>query len=265
MSHRFVLLLISVALVFGMAVPTASGGEDALPLMKKVQGSMYAASEEMQVQMDLSGPGAPSGSRVFQMATTAPSGGEKKTLIRFESPSSIEGLTLLTVERKAGGSDNWLYLPALDQVRRVAATDRSESFVQSDFAIEDMTVAVDPESRSYSRVGAEPCGERACTQVEDRPKTAAAGKASGYGRVVLHVDDELSVVHRVDFYDKSGGLMKVLQASGLAEVAPGVWRFERAKLANLKRGTSTEMRVLSRSVGQKLDTAMFSPSNLDGW
>jgi len=171
----------------------------------------------------------------------------------------------LTIQRKAGGADNWLYLPALDQVRRIAATDRSESFVQSDFAIEDMTVTVDNEARQYSILGSSDCGGRSCIQVEDRPRTPAAAKGSGYGRVVLHVDELLSVVHRVDFYDKSDGLLKVLQAEGLIEAAPGVWRFDRATVANLKKGTKTVMTVQSRSIGKSLDASQFSPSNLDAW
>jgi hypothetical protein len=233
--------------------------------MQKVSAAMYSAGEEMQVRMELSGPGAPSGSRTFRIYTAAPVGKPKKTLVRFESPANIAGTALLTVQRARGGQDNWLYVPALDQVRRIAPTDSSESFVQSDFAIEDMTVTVDNEARQYIVLGTAPCGERECLKVEDRPRTAAAAKASGYGRVVLYVDSLVHVVHRVDFFDKSGGLLKVLRCEALGEAAPGEWRFDKATVTNVQKGTKTVMTVVSRNQGKALDSGLFSPSNLDAW
>lgn len=256
-----------LSLVCLVALPSSSLAEpeDGFAAMQKVTSAMYSEAEEMQVKMELSGPGAPSGGRTFRIFTSAPAGKPRKTLVRFEAPANIEGTALLTVQRPKGGQDNWLYLPSLDQVRRIAPADRSQSFVQSDFAIEDMTVTIDNEARQYRILSAAPCGERKCIQIEDRPRTPSAAKESGYGHVVLHVDTALSVVHRVDFFDKSGGLLKVLRAEGLVEVAPGQWRFDRAKITHLQKGTGTVMTVLSRAHGKALDTGLFSPSNLDAW
>jgi catechol 2,3-dioxygenase-like lactoylglutathione lyase family enzyme len=258
-------VLLSLFWLVGTPASSLAESDDGFAAMQKVTTAMYSEAEEMQVKMELSGPGAPSGSRTFRIYTSAPAGKPRKMLVRFEAPANIEGTALLTVQRPKGGQDNWLYVPALDQVRRIAATDRSQSFVQSDFAIEDMTVTVDNEARQYRIVGSAPCGERDCIQIEDRPRTPAAAKESGYGHVVLHVDSALSVVHRVDFFDKSGGLLKVLRAEGLVEAAPGKWRFDRAKIAHLQRGTGTVMTVLSRALGKALDSGLFSPSNLDAW
>ena len=254
--------LILPALLLLLAGPARA--EDALAIMKALEVGMQSDGEELQVQMDLAGP-AGSESRTFRMWSQAREGKPIRSLIRFESPGSIAGTALLTVRRPGKKQDSWLYVPALDQVRRVAPADRSQSFVGSDFTIEDLGVSVDPEARTYTVLGESPCGQgRTCHQIEDKPATDAAAKASGYGRVVMHVDKELKVAHRIDFYDPADGLLKVLMAEGLVE-AGGKWRFDKATVTNVQAGSSTTMTVLSRSWGAAIDESLFSPSSLDAW
>jgi hypothetical protein len=255
-------ILILPALLIALAGPARA--EDAVAIMKAMEAGMQSDGEELLVQMDLAGPSG-SESRTFRMWSQAKEGKPIRSLLRFESPGSIAGTALLTVRRPGKAQDSWLYVPALDQVRRVAPSDRSQSFVGSDFTIEDLAVSVDPEARTYTLVGESACGQgRTCYQVEDKPATTAAAKASGYGRVVMHVDKELKVAHRIDFYDASDGLLKVLMADGLVEVG-GEWRFDKATVTNVQAGTSTTMTVQSRSWGAAIDESIFSPSSLDAW
>ncbi len=258
--HRMALLIFLVCLI---ASPATATEADGLAIMLAVEAGMQSSGEELSVRMDLSGPSGEE-SRTFHMWTRAESDKPARALIRFETPGNIAGTALLTVRRVNGNQDSWLYVPALDQVRRIAPADRSQSFVGSDFTIEDLSVAIDPAAREYLVLGEVPCGEqRSCTQVQDSPRTDAAAKASGYGRVVLYVDKELAVTHRVDFYDKSGGLLKVLQADGLVQVGDA-WRFDRAVVTNVQAGSRTIMTVTARSVGA-VDESIFSPSGLGAW
>jgi catechol 2,3-dioxygenase-like lactoylglutathione lyase family enzyme len=256
------LAALGLCVLFG--VPLAEASDDGFAIMKRVEAGMQTAGEDLTVRMDLLSSDGRSESRTFRLLSRAVEGKPAQSLIRFEAPGNIAGTALLIVRRPSGQQDSWLYVPALDQVRRIAPADRSESFVQSEFTIEDLSVSVDNELRSYKILGQVPCGERTCIQVEDRPRTDAAAKASGYGRVVLYVDTELSVTHRVDFYDKDEGLLKVLQADGLVQVSDG-WRFDRATITNVQTGRTTIMSVLQRKSGTKLDDSVFSPSSLDSW
>lgn len=256
-------LLFLPALLLLIAGP-ARGSEDALAIMLAMESGMQSDGEELLVRMDLAGPSG-SESRTFRMYSQAKEGKPSRSLLRFESPGSISGTALLTVKRPGKRQDSWLYVPALDQVRRVAPADRSQSFVGSDFTIEDLAVAVDAEARAYTVLGEGACGEgRTCWQVEDKPATTAAAKASGYGRVVMHIDKEFEVAHRIDFYDTDDGLLKVLRADGLVK-AGEKWRFDKAVVTNVQAGTSTTMTVQSRSWGAAIDESLFSPSNLDAW
>lgn len=259
MITRPVLRFALLGLVLLLARPALA--EDALPLMRRMEEAMKSPGEVVGVQMHLAFSDGRTETRTFRMWTRS-AGGGAKMLLKFESPAVIAGTALLMHARKDGGTDNWLYVPALRQTRRIAPQDRSDSFVQSEFTIEDLTVQVDVDKRVYALLGQVPCGEgRTCAQVEDRPRDDAAAKVSGYGRVVLYLDTEHHVVHRVDFYDKSDALLKVLQTKGLV-LAGEVWRFDQASITNVQSGNATVMRVFERTVDPKMDDAVFSPNGL---
>ncbi len=257
------LLAFSVALgAVGLPSP-AQAAPDGLTIMQGVERAGRSPGEAVSVRMERKRPDGTLEQRSFRMWTLAEEGKPAHSLLRFDSPAAIAGTALLSIVRSGGKQDSWLYVPALRQVRRVAAADRSDSFVQTDFTIEDLTVGIDPDRRKYSVLAEVGCGKgRRCHQVEDRPLNEAAGRLSGYSRVVLWVDTELHVVHRVDFYDKAGAILKVLRAGGLEEVGPGLWRFRSVLLANVQTGSSTTMLVSGREVGAGVDPSVFSPSAL---
>lgn len=261
------LLSASIAFLAALAVLTAAtpgSSESGLALMERVGEAMASPGERVSVQMTVRRADGASDTRHFQMWTRSGAGRANQSLIRFEQPASIAGTALLSVQRLKGGQDNWLYVPALGQVRRVAPADRSTAFVQSDFTIEDLSVGVDAEGRDYRVLGEVAYADRTCIQLEDSPRTEAAARASGYQRVVVYVDKELSVVHRVDFYDKAGQLLKVLRAEGLVQVGT-LWRFDKASIVNVQTGSSTVMQVVGRAGAEAVTDALFSPSGLGKW
>lgn len=66
-------------------------------------------------------------------------GGDQRYLVVFSRPADIRG-TVFRVEKQVGRDDDrWLYLPALDLVKRIAAGDKRTSFVGSHFFYEDIS------------------------------------------------------------------------------------------------------------------------------
>ena len=66
------------------------------------------------------------------------SGGETANLIRFLDPEDIAGTGLLSLDKADGTTDQWLYLPALDRVRRISSDRKGGRFVGSDLYFEDL-------------------------------------------------------------------------------------------------------------------------------
>ncbi len=64
---------------------------------------------------------------------------EQKFYVFFHEPADERG-TVFMVHKKVGADDDrWLYLPALDVVKRIAASDERTSFVGSHFFYEDIS------------------------------------------------------------------------------------------------------------------------------
>lgn len=65
--------------------------------------------------------------------------GDQNMLVFFSRPSNVKG-TVFRVEKHIEQDDNrWLYLPALDLVKRISAGDKRTSFVGSHFFYEDVS------------------------------------------------------------------------------------------------------------------------------
>ncbi|WDE08478.1 outer membrane lipoprotein-sorting protein [Thalassomonas viridans] len=65
--------------------------------------------------------------------------GRQNMLVIFSRPTDVKG-TVFRVEKQVAVDDNrWLYLPALDLVKRISAGDKRTSFVGSHFYYEDVS------------------------------------------------------------------------------------------------------------------------------
>jgi len=76
------------------------------------------------------------------------SGGEVVSLIRFLEPTDIEGTGLLTQDKANGDSNQWVYLPAMDRVRRIDSGRKGGRFVNSDYFFRNETCASRNEQRT---------------------------------------------------------------------------------------------------------------------
>ena len=68
-------------------------------------------------------------------------GGDQKYYVYFQKPADVRKMVFMVhkhtdIEKE---DDRWLYLPSLDLVKRIAASDKRTSFVGSDFLYEDVS------------------------------------------------------------------------------------------------------------------------------
>lgn len=65
--------------------------------------------------------------------------GDQKYYVYFNKPSDVKKMVFMAWKNSQKDDDRWLYLPALDLVKRIAASDERTSFVGSDFYYEDIS------------------------------------------------------------------------------------------------------------------------------
>ncbi len=159
-----------------------------------------------------------------------------KSLFVFDNPRDVQGTALLVHAHKEGSDDQWLYLPALKRVKRISSSNRSGSFMGSEFAYEDMT-AQEVEKYTYRYLRDEPCGALTCYVVERFP----TDKDSGYRRQVVWQDQDELRPWKIEYYDRKDAHLKTLTFSEYAQYLNQYWRASLLKMVNHATGKSTTM------------------------
>ena len=98
-------------------------------------------------------------------------------VIVFRQPSSVKDTRFLQIVNKDRPNDKWIYLPALRTVRRIAGTDGSKSFLDTDADYDDLeTRKIDQDTHTLA--GGETVADYECWKVESVPVDAKSGKYS---------------------------------------------------------------------------------------
>ena len=175
-------------------------------------------------------------------------GDGNKSLIVFDAPRAIKGTGLLSYSHLDRQDDQWLYLPALKRVKKVAARNKSGPFLGSEFAFEDMT-AFELERFTYQLLGQDDCGDERCYQVERVPLDAQ----SCYSRHVVYMDTSALRIRQIDYYNREGELNKTVSMSDFRQLDNGMWRAHHMLMANHLSGRATELIWHDYRVGVGLD------------
>lgn len=184
-----------------------------------------------------------------------------KTIIVFNKPRDVKGTALLTFTHKTGPDDQWLYLPALKRVKRIASRNKSGPFVGSEFAYEDLT-SQEVEKYTYRYIKDESCGDHAkglqCFLIERDP----VDEFSGYTKQRLWVDQDEYRPQKIDFYDRKDDLLKTLVFYDYQQYLGQYWRADRLVMTNRQNGKKTELEWADYEFGNGLKAADFNKNSL---
>ncbi len=159
-----------------------------------------------------------------------------KSLVLFDTPRDIEGTALLSHAKILDPDDQWLFLPALKRVKRIASSNKSGPFVGSEFAFEDFT-AIELNKFDYRYIGTETCGVYQCDVLERQPRY----ENSGYSKQIAWVDQDVFQIRKVEFYDRRGDLLKVLELGDYRQYDNGVWRAHKLSMENVQTNKKTDL------------------------
>lgn len=188
---------------------------------------------------------------------------EDRTLIRFSNPAEISGTGFLTHQHGKGEDDMWMYIPSLKKVKRLAATERKDPFVGSDFAYEDLRtenlLAFDYKLLEKKHVKAL---ETDCYVVEALPATEGEKRGSGYVARHLWISTDW-LLRRVDYFVDEGGKQALLKTLfyhdyQTQEAWKGFRRADRMAMHHKKKSSRTEF-VFDQSK-RKIDTGLDDDS-----
>ncbi|MFH1092599.1 MAG: outer membrane lipoprotein-sorting protein [Candidatus Omnitrophota bacterium] len=137
-------------------------------------------------------------------------GKEQKYYVYFNKPADVQDMVYMVWKYTDKDDDRWMYLPALDLVRRIASSDKRSSFVGSNFVYEDISgrgLALDNHELLSS--------EGDIYKIKNTPKDAADVEFS-YFEVYIQKSNFMPV--KAQYYDKQGKLYKTVEALEIKDI-----------------------------------------------
>ena len=200
--------------------------------------------------------------RVVRIQTLEVKGDGDKSLSIFDEPADVRGTTMLTVSHKLDEDDQWMYLPALKRVKRIASDNKSGSYMGSEFAYEDIG-SQEVEKYTYKYLRDEVCPDEAykaqsCFVVERYP----VNKYSGYKRQITWIDKAEYRPLKIDFYDRKNSLLKTLTFKGYKQYLKKHWRPDGMFMLNHQTDKSTLLKWNNYKFRTGLTEADFTQNSL---
>ncbi|MEQ9504311.1 MAG: outer membrane lipoprotein-sorting protein [Deltaproteobacteria bacterium] len=185
--------------------------------------------------------------------------GEVRSFVEFTSPSDVAGTRFLSVEEKGGDADQYIYLPAFKKVKRVVGSQRTRSFMGTDFSYADLD-GRDPDAATYKRLADDKIGGQDCYVLEATPKHP---QNEDYGKSVVWVHKKHLIPMRIDFYGKKGATVKKRFTVRRLEKKDGRWVATDSKMATLSRSTATQLVLVKVDFDQAIDPADLTRQALE--
>ena len=180
-----------------------------------------------------------------------------KSLFVFDQPRDVQGTALLTHAHANTQDDQWLYLPALERVKRISASTRSGSFMGSEFSYEDMSPP-EVQEYTYRYLRDEPCGELTCTVTEQFP----LDEKSGYHRKIIWQDTGELRTWKMELYDRRDAHLKTLTFANYEQYLDRYWRAGEQTMVNHLTGASTVLNWTDFQFGAGLEDGEFTQTAL---
>jgi len=184
----------------------------------------------------------------------------------FLTPADVQNTGFLTYdyEDSSKDDDQWLYLPELRKVKRIASSDKSSSFMGSDFTYSDMT-SRNVEDYTY-KIMKEPTVKGHKTwQVLVTPKTEKTIDETGYTKSIVFVRQDNFVIVQALNYIKVGKKLKYMMVTGL-EIIDNMWTVTKMQMVTKKGKKTLHKTVLEFSnikYNQDLKESFFTTRTLE--
>ncbi|MFT6057120.1 MAG: hypothetical protein ACJA2D_000749 [Pseudohongiellaceae bacterium] len=175
-------------------------------------------------------------------------GEDNKALSLFESPADIRGTAYLNFDwdNQDRDDDSWLYLPALQRVKRIASSDTSDSFLGSDFTYADIN-GYELDWYDYTFINeSETVDDLEVWVVEAAPKPEFKDKAedaTGYSKMQSWIRKDNFVQVRGQAWELKGNKIKYFNSTEI-ELIDNIWTTQRLQVVTTRNGRQEHASVL---------------------
>ncbi len=187
----------------------------------------------------------------------------EKRIIKFLAPAEVEGTGILIFDYENEADDMWVYLPALRKTRRIVSSEKSSSFMGSEFSNADMTVP-SLEDFKYNLLGTEKTGGVDCWKIESVPVNMDKEEEFGYSRSVRWIGRNDFIVRKSAYFGHDRNLIKEIETIEfeLLDIDKGKYMITDMLVNNFRNGRSSRMKMDEIEIAET-DDSYFTVSYLE--
>jgi hypothetical protein len=179
-------------------------------------------------------------------------GGNQKYFIYFFQPADVKDMTFMVYKYPEKDDDRWLFVPAINMVRRIAAQDKASSFVGSDFTYEDVS-GRDIEDDTHAITKEEKIDGKESFVVKSTPKAEDVD----YRYKLSWIDKKTFLPIKEEYYDRKDELYRVFTADDIKDVK-GFPTVTKRTMKNLQSGHRTEVTYIKTDYNIGIEDRLFS-------
>lgn len=237
----------TLALLVSLATP-AQAALSAQQIINKANIAAYYQGKDGRAKVRMKIVDAQGRKRVRQftiLRRDVKEGGDQSFLVLFSRPADVKRTVFMVQKKVRSDDDRWMYLPALDLVKRIASSDKRTSFVGSHFFYEDIS------GRSVND------DRHKLVKVTDKHYVIrSTPKKSGsveFKYSTVWIDKSNYVPMKMEYVDKSGKIYRRIEALAV-KTFQGHATVTKMKASDLKNGGHT----ITMMKGIKYDISMPS-------
>ncbi len=212
------MLVVSVFLLVNI-VPATSFAITGLEIMQRAKdrdNGDSLTSDLMMILVDKKGK-----KRIKKITSFKKDFGEDSySVMFFTEPANVKNTGFLTYDYDRTGKDDdqWLYLPALRKIKRIGGSDKSGSFMGSDFNYSDMSEP-DLNDYEYTLMKELEIEGNKVWQVKAVPKRVETADETGYSKSIMFVRQDNDVIIRsIKYVYKKNNRKKYMMVNKLEKI-----------------------------------------------
>ena len=178
---------------------------------------------------------------------------EQKFLVYFHEPADERGTVFMVHKHVGKDDDRWLYLPALDLVKQIAASDERTSFVGSDFFYEDVSGrGIDEDTHELVETTA------TAYVLKNTPKNPGAVEFDSF---TMYIDKTFFIPFEIRF-EKGGNVYRIARVLEVKDITGSdgtIYKtVTKSEMVDVESGGSTRLDYGSVEYGVGLTDEIFT-------
>ncbi|MCF6247679.1 MAG: outer membrane lipoprotein-sorting protein [Desulfobacula sp.] len=142
-------------------------------------------------------------------------GENQKYFIYFHKPGDVRRMTFMIWKYPLKDDDRWIFIPAIDLIKRIAADDKRSSFVGSDFTYEDIS-GRDVDSDAHTLLRSEVFQGIDSYLIQSLPL-----EPTEYAKRLSWIDKITFLPLKEEYYDAQEELFRVFTSDVIEKIAAG--------------------------------------------